>query len=130
MYAEPAKINPEYKGPRKVETYAYKKKIKESILGNFVKRYFIINLDDSTFSYKKKSSSKSILFQIALSQINKVSGECESKGPWPFGISVYTMERVFSLFFQNSLDYNIWIEALCAIASIPVKPDLKMYVTH
>ena len=62
-----------------------------------------------------------------LIKISKVSGECENKGPWPFGISIYTVERVFELYFQNSLDYSIWIEALCSVESIPIKPDLNAY---
>jgi Meiotic cell cortex C-terminal pleckstrin homology len=118
-------ISASYKGALRLEAYAYKKKRKMSIFGSFVKRFFMLDLNDYTLSYSSKRSSKKILFQVSLLQIHKVGGECGSTGPWPFGISISTDKRLFELYFQNSVEYNLWICALCAADCIAIKPDLK-----
>jgi hypothetical protein len=120
------KISESYKGPLTIETYAYKKKSKESLFGNFVKRCFKLDLNEFIMSYRSKQSSKKILYQISIFKICKVAGECESKGPWPFGISIYTDTRLFELFFQNSMDYNVWIEALSSCECISSRPEIKV----
>ena len=118
-------INPLYKGPMVISTYAYKRKSKDSIFGKFIKRYFTIDLTHLTIEYKCKQKSKTVRCKYDLKNINKVCGECEGKGPWPFGITIMTNERVFSLYLQNSLDYDMWIDAFSCVECIAKKPIMR-----
>ncbi|CAG9326435.1 unnamed protein product [Blepharisma stoltei] len=113
-------IDPNYKGPRKVESFLQKLKgqnAKGRIFSKFTKRWFVLDLNLGTFSYSRKQGSPKTEVSHSISDIisvvpnPRVTQICE----WKFAFNVETRMRMYVLYSESVNMHNLWCVALQAV---------------
>ena len=106
-----------------------KMKSKKSILGNFIKRYFCLNLYKYTFAYKQKQEAPDYKEIIDINTITLINDKTPYEGPvgWQFGFIVQTKKKMLMLFANTEQIYRCWVEAFIAVNAIKTKPLSVLY---
>jgi len=106
-----------YHGEYILQNYFFKRKSPSACFKGFVKRYFTLNLNTLTISYKQTIHSNT---KLSLPILNVIS-YCQSPSTpsrFPYGISIHWNARSFEL-FQKSLEIHTqWMIALQAVEPI------------
>ena len=96
-----------------VEGFLIKRKAKSSLTSNFVKRWFVLDLDRFVFGYtsaRGKELSTSVPLRDILDVRNAMRTEPLLK-EWPYEFHVATAERTFELFSRPPYDIERWLTA-------------------
>ena len=99
-----------------VEGFLIKRKAKSTLAtltSNFVKRWFVLDLDRFVFGYTN-ARGKELSTSVPLRDIHDVRNATRSEPllkDWPFEFHVVTAERTFELFSRSTYDIDRWLTA-------------------
>lgn len=111
-------VDPGYSGPWKFEGYLKKLKSKNAysrIFSKFNKRFFVVDLNQYFFGYKKNANSEkirkfSLVELIYLDSSPKIIETCD----WKFAFAVKFNKRLYTLHSESYKDCKQWCEILTA----------------
>ncbi|CAG9334896.1 unnamed protein product [Blepharisma stoltei] len=113
-------IDPNYKGPMKVESFLQKlksQKAKARIFKKFNKRWFVLDLNQGTFAYSRKQNSNKIEQSHPVTDIIRVdpNPQIAQTCDWKFAFTVETRARVYVLYSESQNMHRLWCVALKAV---------------
>ncbi|CAG9330137.1 unnamed protein product [Blepharisma stoltei] len=127
-------VDPNYKGPKIVQSYL--KKLKQDpkvtwFVSNFTKRWFVLDLIHGLFYYtdnhSKATAEKSYKIReiIGFDPSPKPKDRCD----WNFPFEIDTIERIYILYAETKKSHDDWCKVIKSLF-VPTDPDLRKKFGH